>query len=79
MLEEGKVYWIRTAGTITMATCLVNISKDRALFVKKGSPTPFVSWAYNQDKIYPGNDALNCATGNYYKTLQEAMKEEKLI
>lgn len=78
MLEEGKIYGIITAGT--MATCLANISKDRALFVIPNNDlTPFVSWYYKQEYVYPGNAALNCAAGNYYNTLQEAMKEEKLI
>lgn len=76
MLEEGKTYWIITAGT--RATCLANLAKDRALFVKEGSPTPFVSWYHNKDNLYPGGAALNCAAGNYYETLADAIKGENI-
>lgn len=73
MLEIGVRYLIATGSC--HATCLANITKDRALFVMEGSLTPFVSWWHSD----PGDTyILNCASGNYYNTLADAIKGENI-
>ena len=56
-----------------VVTALRPLSSDRALFVSSDHyPTPFVSWEY---KLLDANNITLCR-GNYYRTLDEALKAE---
>lgn len=74
MLDIGKTYNIVTA-IFKTAIPILKISEDRHLFVIDNKATPFVSWGHSK----PIDNIIDCYHGNYYQTLQEAMKEEKLI
>ena len=72
-LKIGKTYKITSAHD-KYATCLAQITPDRALFVSQDfGPTPFISWHY---KIV-NEDSIEACCGDYYFELKNAMEELK--
>lgn len=72
-LEVGKTYKLTTANN-QLIVALTEGKGDRALFMHltESEVCKFVSWRY---KVI-GDDKIECANGNYFRTLDEAMKYE---